>query len=657
MSQENTSINTLRMLGVDMVNEANSGHPGIVLGAAPMAYTLFSKHLMYNPQAPKWFNRDRFVLSAGHGSALLYSLLHLAGYNLTLEDLKGFRQWGSITPGHPEYKHTEGVELTSGPLGQGMAMGAGIAVAERYLSGLINKKDFTLVDHYTYVLCGDGDLQEGVTQESMSLAGHMGLDKLIVLFDSNDIQLDGPVADANSEDTQKKYESMNWHYLLVKDGEDINAINNAIQQAKDNKEQPTIIEIKTIIGFGSPDAGSSKTHGAPIGAEKTVLTRKTFQYDHQPFEVPSEVYDDFNQKNKTKGLAKFKEWNALLDKYKVAYPKEHELLESIINDTFEVDFDEVFNQYEKKASIATRASSGQLLDKLQEANPLMIGGSADLSSSTKVKGINGNFTKENPSGRNINFGVREHAMAAMVNGITLSGLRGFSGGFFIFSDYMKPSMRLAALMGIPSIFVFTHDSVAVGEDGPTHEPVEQLAGLRAMPNMNVIRPADVNEVMGAWKVALTSKDTPTSIILTRQDVRTLENASIDHTAKGGYIISQEANQLDAIIIASGSEVSLAIDVQESLLKDNIDVRVVSLPSFELFDQQDEKYRNSVLPSTNDKRIAIEMGATLGWHKYTGLGGLNITIDTFGASAKGEEVIEKFGFNVSEVSEQIKQYLK
>ena len=657
MNQSKKSINAIRMLGVDMDNKANSGHPGIVLGAAPMAYTLFTEHLSYNASEPKWFNRDRFVMSAGHGSALLYSLLHLSGYNVKMEDLKQFRQWGSITPGHPEFGHTDGVDSTTGPLGQGIAMAAGMAVAERYLSGLLNKENHSIIDHYTYVLCGDGDLQEGVTQEAMSLAGHMGLSKLIVLYDSNDIQLDGPVKWANSENTRQKFESMNWQYIFVENGEDTNAISKAIIQGKHNQEKPTIIEIKTVIGYGSPDAGSSETHGAPIGEDKTIQTRKTLQWELEPFEIPSEVYEDFKDKNKEKGLLKCNEWHDKLTAYRKAYPEEARYLDSVLNGSFEIDYDKIFNQYEKKASIATRSSSGDLLKLLQKANPLMIGGSADLSTSTKVKGIDGDFSFENPKGRNINFGVREHAMAAMVNGITLHGLKGFSGGFFIFSDYMRPSMRLAALMGIPSIFVFTHDSVAVGEDGPTHQPVEQLAGLRAVPNMTVIRPADVNEVMGAWKIALESKDQPISIVLTRQDVPTLQQSTIQGTEKGGYVISPEKDRIDAVIIATGSEVSLAIEVQKALLHEGIDVRVVSLPSFEIFDKQSTTYQNDVIPPAMRKRIGIEMGATLGWHKYTGIEGLNITIDKFGASAKGASVVENYGFNAPEVLKRVKDYLK
>lgn len=657
MNKSKTSINAIRMLGVDMVNKANSGHPGIVLGAAPMAYTLFTEHLSYNAKESKWFNRDRFVMSAGHGSALLYSLLHISGHNVTMEDLKQFRQWGSITPGHPEYGHTDGVDTTSGPLGQGIAMAAGMAVAERYLSGMLNKENFSIIDHYTYVLCGDGDLQEGVTQETMSLAGHMGLSKLIVLYDSNDIQLDGPVKWANSENTQQKFESMNWQYIFVENGEDTDAINKAIIQGKNNQEKPTIIEIKTVIGYGSPDAGTSKTHGAPIGEEKTLKTREALQWDYEPFDVPTEVYEDFTDKNKEKGLLKCAKWHEKLTAYKEAYPEEAGYLDSILNGNFEMDYNKIFNQYDKKASDATRSSSGELLKLLQNANPLMIGGSADLSVSTKVKGIDGDFTFESPKGRNINFGVREHAMAAMVNGITLHGLKGFSGGFFIFSDYMRPAMRLAALMEIPSIFVFTHDSVAVGEDGPTHQPVEQLAGLRAVPNMNVIRPADVNEVMGAWKIALESKGTPTSIVLTRQDVPLLQNSTIQGTEKGGYVISSEKERIDAVIIATGSEVALAIEVQKALLFENIDVRVVSLPSFEIFNKQTTAYQNTVIPTSIRKRIAIEMGATLGWHQYTGLDGLIITIDKFGASAKGEVVVENYGFNASDVLKKAKDYLK
>ena len=657
MNQNKTSINAMRMLGVDMINQAKSGHPGIVLGAAPMMYTLFTEHLAYDPQNPQWFDRDRFIMAAGHGSALLYATLHLAGFEVSMEDLKSFRQWGSNTPGHPEYRHTPGVDATSGPLGQGIAMAAGLAVAESYVGSKFNQEGQSIVDHYTYVLCGDGDLQEGVTQEAISLAGHLGLGKLIVLFDSNDIQLDGPVKWAFSENIKKKFESMNWHYLSVSDGEDVDAINQAIWTAKENESQPTLIEVKTIIGFGSPDAGDSETHGAPIGLEKTKKTRETLGWEYQPFEIPQSVYEDFKKKNEEKGMGKQAQWQKLFQLYQKTYPELAIHMKQMMEGTFNIDYDSVFNHYEPKRSVATRASSGDLIKLLQEKSPLLMGGSADLTKSTKVKGIEGDFSSENPTGRNICFGVREHAMAAIVNGLTLHGLRGFGGGFFIFSDYMRPAMRMAALMGIPALFVFTHDSVAVGEDGPTHEPVEQLAGLRAVPNMTVIRPADAYEVMGAWRAALENHQGPTSIVLTRQNVPTLENSSQNKVSKGGYVISGETNQLDGILIATGSEVALAIEVQKELLVEGWDLRVVSLPSFELFDKQSEDYKEQILPAHVEKRIAIEMGASLGWHKYTGLRGLELTIDRFGASAKGDEVVSNYGFNILEAKDKVLTYIQ
>jgi len=657
MNQNQTSINALRMLGVDMINKANSGHPGIVLGAAPMMYSLYSEHLAYNPEDPKWFNRDRFVMAAGHGSGLLYSMLHLTGHNLSMDELKDFRQWGSKTPGHPEYNHTEGVDTTSGPLGQGIAMATGMAIAEMYMASKFNKEGYKVVDHYTFALCGDGDLQEGVTQEAISLAGHLGLSKLVVLYDSNDIQLDGPVKMANTEDVKAKYQAMNWSYIRVEDGEDVLALSKAIEEAKKIDDKPTIIEIKTVIGHGSPDAGSSSTHGSPIGEEKTTLTRESLGWTYGSFEIPQEVYDDLKEKNAVKGVEACQEWEKMMEEYKAAYPEDAKyLLQAIEGQPLDIDYDKVFEGYEPKASVATRASSGDVLKLLQGENPLLIGGSADLSGSTKVKGIDGDFSAKTPSGRNLNYGVREHAMAAVVNGLALHGLRGFGGGFFIFSDYMRPAMRMAALMGIPSIFAFTHDSVAVGEDGPTHEPVEQLAGLRAVPNMDVIRPADANEVMAAWQLALESKATPTTLVFTRQNVPSLDQASREGVAKGGYVISPEADKIDAILIATGSEVSLAIEAQKELKAKGIDTRVVSLPSFKRFNEQAADYKESVLPIASRKRLGIEMGASLGWGQYVGLEGKLITVDKFGASAPGGLVVEKYGFNLENVVKTVEEML-
>jgi transketolase len=532
-----------------------------------------------------------------------------------------------------------------------------MAIGEKYLGAKFNKEDCDIINHYTYVLCGDGDLQEGVTQEAMSLAGHMGLSKLIVLYDSNDIQLDGPVNLTNTENVKAKYEAMNWQHILVKDGEDIKAINGAIQMARESKDRPTIIEIKTIIGYGSPKAGSSATHGSPIGHEGAEKAREFFDWALTPFDIPKEIYNDIQSKNKIKGIESFEDWKVKIQKYSDKYPEDSKKLMQIIDKkSADIDFDDIFNQYKPKASMATRASSGDIIKLLQEKIPALIGGSADLTSSTKVKGIDGDFSSENSLGRNINFGVREHAMAAIVNGLTLHGLKGFSGGFFIFSDYMRPAMRMAALMGIPSIYIFTHDSVAVGEDGPTHEPVEQLAGLRAVPNLEVIRPADANEVMTAYKIALTSEKTPTVIVLTRQDVPTLSEVSAEGVEKGGYVISKESGKIDAILIATGSEVALAIEAQKELLKDGIDTRVVSLPSFSRFNSQDKEYKESILPSSITKRVAIEMGSSFGWDQYTGFEGAKITIDKFGASAKGEEVIEKYGFNVNNVINVVKSII-
>lgn len=656
MNKKIQSINALRMLGVDMVNKANSGHPGIVLGAAPMMYTLFTKHLSYNPEKPNWLNRDRFVLSAGHGSALIYSALHLAGYDLDMEELKNFRQWGSKTPGHPEYGHTEGIEATTGPLGQGISNAVGMAIAERYLGAQLNKDEFTVIDHYTYVLCGDGDLQEGVAMESASLAGHLGLDKLIVLFDSNDIQLDGPIKMATSENIKAKFEAMNWSYIKVEDGELTEDISSAIERAK-TMPGPTLIEVKTIIGHGSPQQGQSATHGAPLGEENTKATRQALGWHHPPFEIPEEVYEDFRESNDLKGMNGYNVWMSMVDRYKNTYPIEGKIIEALMKgENLDIDYSCVLEGYEPKDLLATRASSGDMLKILQEKNPLLMGGSADLSSSTKVKGIGGDFGPENPLGRNINFGVREHAMAAIVNGLVLHGIKGFAGGFFIFSDYMRPSMRLAALMGIPSIFAFTHDSVAVGEDGPTHEPVEQLAGLRAMPNMDVIRPADANETKAAWILALESKDVPTSILLTRQNVPTLENASFKGVEKGGYVISAEKKEAQAIIIATGSEVSLALEAQKALQKEKIDVRVVSMPSMFRFKKQSDKYKESVLPKSVKKRVSVEMGSSFGWAEFTGKKGRNLAIDRFGASAKGEEIIHNYGFNVDNLVKIVKDML-
>ena len=651
---EQQAINAIRMLGVDAVNRAKSGHPGIVLGAAPMTYTLYSRHIKVNPRVSNWFNRDRFILSAGHGSALLYSMLHLSGYDVKIEDLKEFRQWNSLTPGHPEFGHTDGVDATTGPLGQGIAMATGIAIAEKFLGARFNKDGMDIIDHYSYVLCGDGDLQEGVAQEAMSLAGHLGLGKLIVLYDSNDIQLDGSVSMANSEDTRAKYEAINWQYIKVSEGTNVGDIDKAIAQAKANIEKPTLIEIRTEIGYGSPLVGDSASHGAPLGEENTKATREDLGWPHEPFLIPSEIYSHFERVVKERGQDLYNQWSSLFDQYKNKYPESADEIDRLISGKLEIDFENILETYEVGHNEATRATGGKVLKELSKVYPFLVGGSADLTKSTKAKGVDGDFTKDNPLGRNINYGVREHAMGAIVNGMTLHGLRGFGGTFFVFSDYMKPSIRLAALMNIPSVFVFTHDSVAVGEDGPTHEPIEQLAGLRAIPNLDVIRPADANEVVAAWRLALESKSIPTAIVLTRQGVETVNGTSYEGVKAGGYVVSYEKEEIHAILIATGSEVNLALKAQEELLKEGIDSRVVSLPSFKRFKEQSDSYREGVLPSNIRIRLAIEMGSSLGWGQFIGLDGRTLTIDRFGASAPNKIIVEEYGFTVENVIKLTKE---
>ena len=644
------SIHAIRFLGMDMINEANSGHPGIVLGAAPIVYELFTRHLKITPNSPNWFNRDRFILAAGHGSALLYATLHLAGYELSIEELKRFRQLGSRTPGHPEYRHTEGVDATTGPLGQGIANAVGLAIAETYLRHTFNKKNLAIVDHYTYALCGDGDLQEGVTLEALSLAGHLGLHKLIVLFDSNDVQLDGPTSEATSDDLKGKLESMNWDYQLVGDANDAKSLREALNKAK-TSTKPSFIEVKTIIGYGSKKQGTSATHGAPIGKEETLAMRQAFGYTEEPFMVSDDVYRDFFEKIVARGDRAKVEWIEMMDEYRELYPKEFEQFEDILNRQPNLDFTAILTDVEVGTKEATRTTIGRLIPRLSERLIEMMGGSADLSGSTKVKGINGDFTKDNPLGRNINFGVREHAMAAITNGMVLHHLKAFAGGFLIFSDYMKPSMRLAALMEIPSIFIFTHDSIAVGEDGPTHQPIEQLSVLRSTPHLVTLRPAHANEVNYALRYALESKRTPVAIVLTRQDVLVTNTLDYSTFKQGAYVV-RDADEIDGILIATGSELELAINASEILKSEhNIDVRVISMPSMELFNKQSEKVQEALLPKAITKRIAIEAGATALWYRYAND---VIGIDQFGASAKGEDVLDHFGFTADNI---VKRYLQ
>lgn len=658
------SIATIRTLSIDAIEKANSGHPGMPMGAAPMAYALWTNHLNVSPQNPNWFNRDRFVLSAGHGSMLLYSMLHLSGYNLSIDDLKQFRQWGSKTPGHPEFGHTEGVDATTGPLGQGIAMAVGMALAERHLAETYNKDNFNVVDHYTYSICGDGDLMEGISSEAASLAGHLGLGRLIVLYDSNDISLDGDLDRSFSENVKNRFEAMNWEVLYVKDGNNIEEVTAAIEKAKQSTDRPTLIEVKTTIGFGSPNrAGTSGVHGAPLGSDEAKLTKEAYSWTfEEDFHVPSEVYDHFKEAVKDAGQKKEAAWNEQFAQYEKEYPELAAQLKLAIEGKLPENWDQEIPVYEAGSSLASRASSGEVLNGIAKQVPFFIGGSADLAGSNKTTIKNtDDFGKDHYAGKNIWFGVREFAMGAALNGMALhGGLRVFGGTFFVFSDYLRPAIRLAALMGLPVTYVFTHDSIAVGEDGPTHEPVEQLASLRAMPNLSVIRPADGNETAAAWKLAVSSTDKPTALVLTRQNLPTIDQApekAYEGVEKGGYVVVEAADaQPEALLLASGSEVGLAIEAQKALEKEGIRASVVSLPAWDRFDQQSDVYKESVLPTAVRARVAIEMGASLGWERYTGLDGDVIAIDKFGASAPGETIIEKYGFTVSNVVSRVKAKL-
>ena len=636
------SLHALKALGVAQIQQANSGHPGIVLGAAPMVHTLYSKHLRVYPNEPTWTNRDRFVLSAGHGSALLYAMLHLAGFQVSIDDLKQFRQWGSKTPGHPEYGHTPGVEATTGPLGQGISMAVGMEIARVSMAARYNKPQFPLFDYYTYALCGDGDLQEGVTQEAMSLAGHLQLDHLIVMFDSNDIQLDGPVLAANSENIKAKVEAMNWAYLYVADGQDASAVDAALVKAK-TFDQPVFIEIKTVIGEGTSGAGDAEVHGAPLSTDDYQSLLVSFDIS-DPFDVSSDVYKELGS-IMTRGKKAYEDYVSLFVSYKDNYPELYKELTSQLT-TPMVSFEALTHE-------ATRISSGKVIADISSKIPYFMGGSADLTKSTKAKGADGDFHRTNPTGRNINFGVREHAMAAIVNGITLSGMKAFGSGFLIFSDYCKPSMRLAALMRIGSIFVFTHDSIAVGEDGPTHQPVEQLSGLRAIPNMNVIRPANATETAAAWKLALDSDTNPTTIVLTRQNLMNHSASNYHQVKKGAYIISPEKDQVDVVLLASGSEVNACIEAQQLLFEQGVDARVVSMPSMFYFDSQSTDYKTSVLP-VDTPVVAVEMASAGEYYKYTNH---VIGINTFGASAPGNTNIKNYGFDGAGLASTIQENLK
>lgn len=661
---EQTSINTIRTLAIDAIEKANSGHPGLPMGAAPMAYTLWTDFMKHNPKNSKWFNRDRFVLSAGHGSMLLYSLLHLSGYDVTIDDLKNFRQWESRTPGHPEYGFTDGVEATTGPLGQGIAMAVGMAMAEAHLSARYNRENYSVIDHHTYALISDGDLMEGISHETASLAGHLGLGKLIALYDSNDISLDGELNRSFSDETKNRFEAYGWQVLYVEDGNDIEALRNAITEAKANTTQPTLIEIKTVIGYGSPNkAGSASSHGAPLGAEEILLTKETYKWTHEPFNVPEEVYEDFQHKIEAHGNHENETWDKLFSEYEQAYPDLAAELKQAISGELAENYAEALPVYEAgKDKLATRASSGEVLNAIAKAVPTFFGGSADLAGSNKTTIKNAeDFTRENYAGRNIWFGVREFAMAAALNGMALhGGLKVYAGTFFVFSDYLRPAVRLSALMNVPVTYVFTHDSIAVGEDGPTHEPIEHLAAFRAMPGLSVIRPADGNETQAAWRLAVESSSTPTALVLTRQGLPTLPGTAqkaYEGVKRGAYIISDSQNDTpDGLLIATGSEVQLAVAAQADLLEKGIDTRVISVPSWDRFEQQSDDYKASILPKTVKKRVVIEMASPFGWERFAGDEGKIIAINQFGASAPGNKVIEEYGFTVENIVQKMKNLL-
>jgi transketolase len=655
---EEMSVNAIRVLSAEAIQKAKSGHPGLPLGAAPMAYELWTKHMNHNPANPDWANRDRFVLSGGHGSMLLYSLLHLFGYgNLSIDDIKNFRQLDSLTPGHPEYGHTVGVEATTGPLGQGMAMAVGMAMAEAHLAAVFNKDGYDIVDHYTYVLGGDGCMMEGISSECFSLAGTLGLGKLIVFYDSNNISIEGDTDIAFTEDVMARFASFGFQTIEVADGNDLAAIGAAIEEAKKDTARPSLIKVNTIIGYGCPaKQGKASAHGEPLGEENVAALKETLEWPcKESFEVPAEVYDNF--KSIADGLAKKEEeWNALFEKYCAAFPDMKEKWDNYYNgyDLSKLfDSDEYWEKTDKPE--ATRSTSGSILNAVKEAMPNLIGGSADLAPSNKtdMKGC-GDFSKDNYAGTNLHFGVREQAMTAIGNGIALhGGLRPFVATFFVFSDYTKPMARLTSLMKLPLIFIFTHDSIGVGEDGPTHEPVEQLAAFRSMPNFCVYRPCDRVETAAAWCHAIQSKDTPTALVLTRQNLPQIEGSSKE-ALKGGYIIADSKKaEPDAIILASGSEVSLAVDAKAKLGEEGIDVRVVSMPSMELFEEQPEEYKNKVLPKSCRKRVAVEALSDFGWYRYVGLDGAVVSMKGYGASAPAATLFEKFGFTADNVAAAVK----
>lgn len=657
---ENTSVNAIRILAAEMIQKAKSGHPGLPMGCAPIAYELWGNHMNHNPKNPKWLNRDRFILSGGHGSAMLYSLLHLFGYGLTMEDLKNFRQLDSLTPGHPEYGHTIGVEATTGPLGAGMGMAVGMAIAEAHLAEKFNKPGYPVYDHYTFALGGDGCMMEGISSEAFSLAGTLGLSKLIIIYDSNRISIEGSTDIAFTEDVQKRMEAFGFQTIDVADGTDLVAIGKAIEEAKADKTRPSFITVHTQIGYGCPaKQGSASAHGEPLGEENLKATKENLGWTYDSFTVPDEVYADYAAKA-AKGQEAEDKWEAMYAEWQAKFPEDaalhakfydKEAIKVVLND-------ESFWAPAEKPT-ASRALSGNIINKLKDIVPSLMGGSADLapSNKTEMKGETF-FSKDDRSGRNMHFGVRELAMGAIGNGMALhGGVTAYVATFFVFSDYVKPMMRLAALMGLPITYVLTHDSIGVGEDGPTHEPIEQLAMLRALPNLQVFRPADAVETAAAWYTAVADTTCPTALALTRQNLAIIPSSK-EGALKGGYVIADAKKDVpDGIIIASGSEVGISLEAKEILAQQGKDVRVVSMPCMELFEAQSDEYKEQVLPKAVRARVAVEAGSDFGWGKYVGLDGATVTMKGFGASAPAELLFKKFGFTKENVAETMSNLLK
>ena len=657
------SINTIRFLAVDAVQKANSGHPGMPMACAPIGYTLYKKVLKHNPANPHWYNRDRFILSNGHGSMLLYSLLHLCGYKVALDDLKNFRQWESITPGHPEYGLTEGVETTTGPLGQGFTNAVGMAIARDYLGASFNKDDYKIIDHYIYGICSDGDLMEGISHEAAALAGHLKLGKFIFFYDDNKITIDGSTSLAYSDDVQKRFEGYHWQVLHVDDVNDLSQMNKAIETSHKSNDKPTLIITKTHIGFGSPNKqDTASAHGSPLGEEEVKLTKQNLNWpDDKYFYIPGEVSEHFKEVRK-KGEEYEAEWNKLFESYKKKYPSEAEQFLKIMKGDLGNGWKKALPVFENiNEKLATRAASGKVINAIAEYLPMLIGGSADLepSNNTMIKGI-GKFSADDRSGKNFHFGIREHGMASIMNGMALyGGIIPYGGTFLVFSDYLRPAIRLASISGVKVIYVFTHDSVGLGEDGPTHQPVEHFAALRAIPKLVFIRPSDATETVEAWKVAIEHKGSPVALILTRQKLPIFDRkklASAENLYKGAYIIKEAKDNPQVILMASGSEVYLAIDAAEKLQEEGINVRVVSFPSWELFEKQDSKYKSQVLPEFVKARVAIEAGVSLGWKRYVGDLGEVISIEKFGASAPYTTIFENYGFTSKNIVNTAKKVL-